>query len=83
MNRYIKRRRWIPGTAVAGLVVALQWTGRCLEWYPLLLGPDGLLYWEKNGNDPTPNIAKSWEVKDDGRTTILRPERAPRQGHFG
>ena len=38
-------------------------------------GPDGMLYWEKTGNDPTPNIAKSYEVQDEGRTTILHLRR--------
>jgi peptide/nickel transport system substrate-binding protein len=38
-------------------------------------GPDGMLYWEKTGNDPTPNIAKGWEVKDGGRTTLLHLRR--------
>ncbi len=38
-------------------------------------GPDGMLYWENTGNNPTPNIAKAWEVKDEGRTTILHLRR--------
>lgn len=46
------------------------WNGlRCCS------GPDSLLYWEFTGNDPTPNIAKSWDVTDDGRTTILHLRR--------
>jgi peptide/nickel transport system substrate-binding protein len=46
------------------------WNGiRCCS------GPDSLLYWEYTGNDPTPNIAKSWEVTDEGRTTILHLRR--------
>ncbi len=46
------------------------WNGlRCCS------GPDGLLYWENTGNNPTPNIAKGWEVKDGGKTTILHLRR--------
>jgi peptide/nickel transport system substrate-binding protein len=46
------------------------WNGiRCCS------GPDGLLYWEHTGNDPTPNIAKSWEVQDGGKTTIIHLRR--------
>jgi peptide/nickel transport system substrate-binding protein len=46
------------------------WNGiRCCS------GPDGLLYWEYTGNDPTPNIAKGWEVQDGGKTTIVHLRR--------
>jgi peptide/nickel transport system substrate-binding protein len=46
------------------------WNGlRCCS------GPDSLLYWEYTGNNPTPNIAKGWEVTDDGRTTIMHLRR--------
>jgi peptide/nickel transport system substrate-binding protein len=33
------------------------------------------LYWEYTGNNPVPNIAKGWEVSDDGRTTIIHLRR--------
>lgn len=46
------------------------WNGlRCCS------GPDSLLYWEYTGNDPTPNIAKGWDVTDGGRTTIMHLRR--------
>jgi peptide/nickel transport system substrate-binding protein len=46
------------------------WNGlRCCS------GSDGLLYWEYTGNSPTPNIAKAWEVKDDGKTTVIHLRR--------
>ena len=46
------------------------WNGlRCCS------GPDSLLYWEYTGNDPVPNIAKGWEVTDEGRTTIIHLRR--------
>jgi peptide/nickel transport system substrate-binding protein len=46
------------------------WNGlRCCS------GPDSLLYWEYTGNSPTPNMAKSWEVTDGGRTTIIHLRR--------
>jgi peptide/nickel transport system substrate-binding protein len=46
------------------------WNGiRCCS------GPDSLLYWEYTGNEPVPNIAKAWEVTDDGRTTIIHLRR--------
>ena len=46
------------------------WNGlRCCS------GPDSLLYWEYTGNSPTPNIAKGWEVKDGGKTTIIHLRR--------
>ncbi|MEE8302015.1 MAG: ABC transporter substrate-binding protein [Candidatus Tectomicrobia bacterium] len=46
------------------------WNGlRCCS------GPDSLLYWEYTGNSPTPNLAKSWEVTDGGRTTIIHLRR--------
>ena len=49
------------------------WNGiRCCS------GPDGLLYWDYTGNNPTPNIAKGWEVTDGGRTTIIHLRRGMR-----
>jgi peptide/nickel transport system substrate-binding protein len=46
-------------------------------------GPDSLLAWDWTGNRIVPNIAKSWTVSDDGKTTTLELRRGMRwsDGH--
>ncbi len=39
------------------------------------LGYESLLRWDRTGRKPVPNLAKSWEVKDGGRTYVLHLRR--------
>jgi peptide/nickel transport system substrate-binding protein len=52
-------------------------TGPADFWngYRCCSGPDTLLFWDYTGDRPVPNIAKGWELQDDGRTLILHLRR--------
>lgn len=43
-----------------------KWNG-----YRCCTGTDHVLYWDYTGSTPRPNIAKGWEVSDDGTTFTL------------
>jgi peptide/nickel transport system substrate-binding protein len=38
-------------------------------------GPDGLLFWDYTGQQPVPNIARDWEISDEGRVITLHLRR--------
>jgi peptide/nickel transport system substrate-binding protein len=46
-------------------------------------GPDGLLFWDYTGQRPVPNIARDWEISDEGRVITLHLRRGMRwsDGH--
>ena len=46
-------------------------------------GPDSLLAWDWTGNKAMPNVAKDWNVSDDGRVTTVELRRGMRwsDGH--
>jgi peptide/nickel transport system substrate-binding protein len=52
-------------------------TGPADFWngYRCCSGPDTLLFWDYTGDKPVPNIAKGWELQDNGRTLILHLRR--------
>ena len=47
-------------------------TGPADFWngYRCCSGPDHMLFWDYTGDKVVPNIAKGWELSDDGRTLI-------------
>ncbi|MCK5802599.1 MAG: ABC transporter substrate-binding protein [Lentisphaeria bacterium] len=47
------------------------------------LGYEPLVRWDRTGRHPVPSLAKSWEVRDDGRTCVLhlRPGLKWSDGH--
>ena len=47
--------------------------GRPDKWngYRCCTGPDHILFWDYTGNIPQPNVAKGWDVSDDGRSYTL------------
>lgn len=52
-------------------------TGPADFWngYRCCSGPDTLLFWDYTGDKPVPNIAKGWELQDNGRTLIVHLRR--------
>jgi peptide/nickel transport system substrate-binding protein len=52
-------------------------TGPADFWngYRCCSGPDHLLFWDYTGDKVTPNIAKSYEMQDGGRTWVLHLRR--------
>jgi peptide/nickel transport system substrate-binding protein len=41
-------------------------------------GTDGILYWDYTGNSPVPNIARDWEISDEGKVITLYLRRGMR-----
>ncbi len=44
-----------------------KWNG-----YRCCTGTDHVLYWDYTGSTPVPNIAKSWEASEDGKSFTIR-----------
>ena len=63
----------LHGTGEYGGILRRGFTGPADKWngYRCCTGPDHMLFWDYTGNNPGPNVIKSWEVANDGREYTL------------
>ncbi len=63
----------LHGTGEYGGILRRGFTGPADKWngYRCCTGPDHMLFWDYTGNNPGPNVIKSWEVENDGREYTL------------
>ena len=63
----------LHGTGQYGGILRRGFTGPADKWngYRCCTGPDHMLFWDYTGNNPGPNVIKSWEVGNDGREYTL------------
>jgi peptide/nickel transport system substrate-binding protein len=63
----------LEGTGEYGGIWRRGFTGPADKWngYRCCTGPDHILFWDYTGNIPQPNVAKGWDVSDDGRSYTL------------
>ncbi len=59
----------LHGTGEYGGILRRGFTGPADKWngYRCCTGPDHMLFWDYTGNNPGPNVIKSWEVENEGR----------------
>ena len=63
----------LEGIGEYGGIWRRGFTGPADKWngYRCCTGPDHILFWDYTGNIPQPNVAKGWDVSDDGRSYTL------------
>ena len=63
----------LHGTGEYGGILRRGFTGPADKWngYRCCTGPDHMLFWDYTGNNPGPNVIKSWDVGNDGREYTL------------
>ena len=63
----------LDSTGQYGGILRRGFTGPADKWngYRCCTGPDHMLFWDYTGNNPGPNVIKSWEVASDGREFTL------------
>jgi peptide/nickel transport system substrate-binding protein len=63
----------LHGTGEYGGILRRGFTGPADKWngYRCCTGPDHMLFWDYTGNNPGPNVIKSWDVANEGREYTL------------